>query len=208
MSEVQGEGTDQLEGKGGKGVVEVNEPYSIDVEIVGRDPILLHRYDVQEVEDKSNAPKGSKKKKTDNLESYVYRDENSHEIGIPGLCFKACLKDAAKNFQDPRSPRKCARDLVAASIRIGNFASFGTKTWAFVDRRRAVVQRNAVTRCRPAFPAGWSLRFIIEVIDPEYVSEQFLHDLVDRAGKSVGLGDFRPDFGTFRVTSFQRIELV
>lgn len=205
-SKREDEGTDQLVGKN-EGVTTIVLPYAADVELVGRDPILLHRYDCAEVKDKGAAAKGSKKKKEDNIESYVYRDEKTGEIGLPGFCLKACLADAAKYIQDPRSPRKCARDLVRASVRIGGFASFGTKEWDFIDRRRAVVQRNGITRARPAMQAGWTLRATIEVIDPEYVQPGFLHDLLHRAGVSCGLGDYRPDFGTFRIAAFRIVEL-
>lgn len=202
---LNGEGTDQLQGKQ-SGVVEVHAPFAVQVMIEGRDPILLHRYDAQEVDVKNKAAKGSKQKKTDNVESYVYRNEQG-EIGLPGIILKSCLNDAAKYFQDPRSPRKSARDLVRASLRVGGFASFGAKDWDYLDRRRVVVQRNGITRSRPAFEAGWTLRFTILVIDPEYVTKEFLHNVVTRAGLSVGLGDYRPDFGTFRLNNFELIEL-
>lgn len=201
----QDEGIDQLLGKS-EGVVRIVAPYAVTATLEGRDPILLHRYDPAEVADKGAAAKGSKKKKEDNVESYVYRNDKG-EIGLPGLVLKACLKDGAKYLQDPRSPRKCARDLVRASIRINGFASFGTKDWDYLDRRRVGLNKISITRSRPAFSPGWTLTFEIQVIDPEYVTPAFLHDLLNRAGMSVGLGDFRPDFGTFRVTNFKVIEL-
>jgi hypothetical protein len=199
-------GTDELTGKNGA-VRKPLQPYGVEVTIVGRDPILLHRYDCSAVEEKAGAAKNSKSKKTDNVESYVYRCPETNEIGLPGMVIKACLADAGKYMQDPRSPRKSARDLVRASIRIGGFSSFGKKDWDYLDRRRVVVQRNGITRSRPAFEAGWKLTFIIEVIDPEYMTPEFLQDLIQRAARCVGLCDYRPDFGTFRMVSFKVIVL-
>ena len=57
-------------------------PYSVDVEIEGVAALLMHRYDTAEVETKSAAGKGTTTKKTDNLESYTYRDPDTGKCGI------------------------------------------------------------------------------------------------------------------------------
>ena len=190
----------------GKGVIDHSQPYYVDVEIVGDEDILFHRYDVQAVEDSASAPKGSKKKKEDNLESYVYRNDKN-EIVMPGTNFKASICAAAKFSQDPRSRQKSAKDLFRAGIKVKGDASFGKKDWDFVDARRCVIKQNAISRRRPGLRAGWTLTFRMLIILPEYISEEWLQEVVERAGKTCGLGDFRPDFGTFRITSFKRVAL-
>jgi hypothetical protein len=191
-------------GKGPRGVVEPETTYAVEVEVVGTEAMLCHRYDTEAVKSKGAAKKGSKEKKTDNLESYVYRLDNG-ECGFPGLNFKAALCDAARYQQDPRSPRKSARDLFRAGIKCPGMASFGRKTWDYEDVRKCNVQRSAITRTRPAFKAGWQLKFRIDILLPEYVTEELLQSVVEQAGRVVGLGDFRPDFGTYRVVSFKRL---
>jgi hypothetical protein len=58
---------------------------------------------------------------------------------------------------------------------------------------------------RPCFD-DWELAFTLS-IDPEIFSEKLVRDLVDAAGKRIGLGDFRPackgPFGRFVVTKWQ-----
>jgi hypothetical protein len=55
---------------------------------------------------------------------------------------------------------------------------------------------------RPCFH-DWKLDFTLQV-DEEMISLKLVRDIVDAAGKRVGLGDFRPDckgpFGKFVVT--------
>ncbi len=182
----------------------VQRPYSVEVSICGTADVLFHRYDTENVEAQAKAAKGSKQKKTDNVEAYVYRCKDG-TLGLPGIVFKACLADAAKSFQDPRSPRKSARDLVRAAVAVQDGATFGKKTWDYIDKRRAVVGMAAVTRHRPALEAGWKISFVVDVLDPEYVSIEFLSELVNRAGRSLGLCDYRPDFGRFRVEKFKRL---
>lgn len=190
----------------GRGVVDIAQPYFVEVAVEGNEMILLHRYDVESVKQKAASKKGSTEKKSDNVESYVYRCENG-EIGLPGLNFKAAICEAAKFAQDPRSPRKSARDLFRAGLKVRGIASFGKKEWDTLDVRKVNVQRNAIARVRPAMLTGWKLLFTIEVLLPEYISPQWLHEVVTNAGRICGLGDFRPDFGTFMVHKFEVLKL-
>lgn len=186
----------------GKGVVELTEPFAVEVTIRGVEPMLCHRYDAESVASKAAAKKGSNEKKTDNVESYVYRLDDG-TCGFPAVNFKAALCMAAKFTQDPRSPRKSAYDLFRAGVKVRNDASFGKATWDYLDKRRVQVQRNAVARVRPAFNAGWELTYVIEVLLPEYISQELLNEIVVRTGRLIGLGDFRPDFGTFMVMKYE-----
>jgi hypothetical protein len=42
---------------------------------------------------------------------------------------------------------------------------------------------------------------------PEYVSPEMLHGLLTDAGRLVGLADFRPTYGRFRVTQFTLLDV-
>lgn len=180
------------------------KPYSVEVEIEGVAPLLMHRYDFGDVNTKAEAGKGSATKKTDNLESYLYRDPETNEIGIPAVAMKACLAEAAKSFQDPRSKRKSARDLVKASIFVSpEVAPLGKATWDYEDKQRAVVNMSCICRVRPAFKKGWRARFQINVVQPALVSKDFLEALVKNAGSFLGLLDQRPDYGRFTIRAFE-----
>jgi hypothetical protein len=65
------------------------------------------------------------------------------------------------------------------------------------------VQRNGVTRTRPAIKSGWSSSFVLLVNLPEYVSVELLHALITDAGRLIGLADFRPTYGRFQITQFE-----
>jgi hypothetical protein len=158
------------------------------------------------VKEKSDAKKGSKAKKTDNIESYVSRDEKGN-LYIPGEYIRQSIIMSAKFRQDPRSPRKSAMDLYKAGlVTMSDVCSLGVSDWDYIDRRRVVIQRSAVTRERPAMRAGWSVLCQLQVLIPEYIDESSLHDTMVNAGRLVGVGDFRPTFGRFRVDSFRRLE--
>ena len=182
-----------------------NPPFTVEAVIQGVSPILFHRWDCAAVEAKAKSKKNSKEKKTDNLESYVYRCEDG-TLGLPGINLHMAMVNAAKSKSDPRSPRKSAADLTKAILLVTpTIASFGKNTWDFEDQRRVTVQRQGITRVRPAMKEGWTLRFFITVLDSSYMDEAFLHDLLSSAGRYVGVGDFRPQFGRFNVVEFARI---
>lgn len=186
--------------------VEFQQPYRVEVSIEGVAPILFHRWNCESVESKSNAKKGSKEKKTDDVESYVYRNDKK-EICIPGEYIRGAIIAAAKFQQDPRSPRKSAADLFkAAIVSLTELASLGVKDWNYLDKRRVVIQRNAITRNRPAMAMGWKATFILQCNLPEYIDHQFLNATIQSAGKLVGLADFRPSYGRFIVTDFEVIK--
>lgn len=188
---------------GAEEVISSSLPYQVSVTIQGAADFLFHRWNNEAVEAKAKAAKGSKAKKSDDLESYVYRNEDG-ELCVPGEYLRMAIVNAAKYRQDPRSPRKSAMDLFkAAVISITPLATLGVKDWDYEDRRRVVVQRNGITRVRPAMKAGWKAAFDLQVNIPEYVDRNTLRETIEVAGRLIGLGDFRPTFGRFGIINFQ-----
>lgn len=191
---------------GGEQDIQFTMPYTAEVNIVGVADMLLHRWNCEAVAEKASAAKGSKAKKTDNIESFVYRNDDN-EICIPGEYLRGAIIAAAKFRQDPRSPRKSAMDLFkAAVVSMTPLASLGKTEWDYEDSRRVTIQRAGITRIRPAFKAGWTATFQIMVTLPEYVGPQILNEVIQQAGRLIGLADFRPTFGRFNVTKFEVIE--
>jgi hypothetical protein len=191
---------------GGANEIERSMPYRVSLTIRGEADLLFHRWNCEAVEAKSKAAKGSAAKKTDNIESYVYRNDQG-EICLPGEYLRQAVIAAAKFRQDPRSPRKSAVDLVkAAVVSLTPLASLGVTEWDYEHRCRVQVQRNGVTRVRPALRAGWQASFVFAVNLPEYVSQEMLLGLLTDAGRLVGVGDFRPTYGRFQVVAFSVLE--
>lgn len=183
--------------------IEYSEPYIAHVRITGIADMLFHRWNCEAVEEKSKAAKGSKAKKTDNIESYVYRNSDN-EICLPGEYLRQSVIHAAKFRQDPRSPRKSAMDLFKAGIvSLTPLASLGKTEWDYEHRCRVTVQRNGITRVRPAMLSGWEAEIDLLVNTPEYIRPDVLHEVINNAGRLVGVADFRPSYGRFLVSRFE-----
>jgi len=188
---------------GGKNTIEMGVPYAVFVTVEGSSDLLFHRWNCEAVDAKAKAAKNSKAKKEDDIESYVWRNQDN-ELCIPGEYFRQAIIHAAKFRQDPRSPRKSAMDLFKAGIvSLTSLASLGTIDWDYLDTRRVMIQRAGINRTRPAMQLGWTTDLEFQVLTPEYIEPAVFHDVLSTAGRLVGVGDFRPTFGRFFVKKFE-----
>lgn len=187
----------------GEDTIEASMPYTATITIEGVADILFHRWSCEGVEEKAKAAKGSKAKKSDNIESYVYRNDDG-DICLPSEYLRGAIIGAAKFRQDPRSPRKSAMDLFKAGVvATSDLVSLGIKEWDYEHRCRVTIQRNAITRTRPAIKKGWRATCDMSVLLPEYIDRHLLNDVVTNAGKLIGVGDFRPTYGRFQIVEFK-----
>jgi hypothetical protein len=78
------------------------------------------------------------------------------------------------------------------------------KTGRFHDIRgaRPPGTRGTIQRCRPRFNV-WEVRGTIQFL-PELVNEGHVRQWLDIAGRTIGLGDYRPRFGRFTVVAVAR----
>ena len=184
------------------------KPFSVAIRIRGTQDLLFHRWSNEAVAAKAEAEKGSTAKKTDDLESYVYRDDEGF-VCLPARYIIRSIVESGRNFQDPRSSRKMAKELVQASVMANELLSpvlvngKPVKEWDYEDRQRVCIMRSAITRTRPAFRKGWEAEVTLVSLVPQYVTPEFLRKLVDSAGLLIGVGDFRPSYGRFSVTHWE-----
>lgn len=191
---------------GAKKIIEGEAPYCVTVTIEGASDLLFHRWNAEAVDAKAAAAKGGRSKKTDDIESYVYRNDAGN-IAIPGEYLRQAIIAAAKFQQDPRSPRKSACDLYKAGVVSATLLSdLGTADWDYEDKRRVQVQRAGINRTRPAMKSGWRAKFDLIVNLPEYIRPVDLQSIIANAGRLIGIGDFRPTFGRFNLVGFEAIQ--
>lgn len=192
---------------GARTFIEMRVPYQVAVEITGNTDIIFHRWNCESIGIKGDGPKGSRIRKTDDLESYVYRDEDGW-ICLPGEYLLASIFHQARSLQDPRSPRKSMADLFKAGlISLTALASLGSKSWDYEYKHRVCVQRAGITRIRPAFKAGWRARFELQVVLPEYIPPDVLNATIADAGRFSGLAERRPTYGRYQITNFEPLTL-
>jgi hypothetical protein len=178
-------------------VVDVETYY---VKIVGTKPLLMHA--PVGLGDKPTRRRGEHLDPKDEAEMCLYKDPQGR-IVIPSVNVKACIRDAGCNYRI-KGRKSTFAAMIKAAIDIRPFPYIPLiygKPWV-VDVRPVVVQGNRILRARPRFD-DWALAFEIVNSDPTIIHADTLERILEDAGKYYGLGDFRPEFGTFRVEEFK-----
>ncbi len=153
------------------------------------------------------ASKGSKIPEPEvEAEAGVYRTEDG-VCAIPGIGFRSGMVKAAGAWKVPRgkgfmSSRIAHIMVVEELVELIDPETSEPLTSYRIDARRAVVQRQGITRCRPRFDK-WSGTFTIEY-DDKLVDPDIFVEIAADAGSRIGVGDYRPEkkgwFGRYSIT--------
>jgi hypothetical protein len=188
-------------------VVAALEVEVYEVRIVGVRPLLMHRPRLTDMQPRrrSEIPPPEQEAR-----EALYTDGDL--IVVPSLNVKAMLRDAGRNYRIPQR-RATYGAYIRAGVdiepspyipllnpRTGQPYRASGREWK-IDVRPAVVQMNRVLRARPRFDE-WALEFKIVNLDPGLLKRDMIHRILVDAGRFYGLGDFRPDFGLFKVERF------
>ncbi len=177
--------------------------------ITGMVPLLMHAttgLDKTHALSREAAAISSKRKKTNEDEIELQRLDFCRALYfkegvgpiIPGELVHACIRDAAKITRDGKNVTRGV--LVTDAYCPLQYEGPRTvdKLWAderFRDVRAVKVSRASIMRCRPKFE-NWSITFSLEY-DPEVLNDHTLEAIVESAGRTTGIGDYRPRFGRF-----------
>ena len=191
--------------------------YTVKVKVQGVAPLMQHRYPMPEL---ATMSKGGRKQTgaidyTQEWKEYLYADSDGM-IYQPSVHFEGAMVKAAGGLKVTGKRGKSYKDLFQANVIVTpDKISHGVVVPAeldtdadkplYIDMRPVIVNRARVVRLRPTFKTGWELEFCIEVIDDQ-VPPEIVNDVLQLAGKTVGVGDFRPKFGRFMVTHFEVVK--
>lgn len=187
--------------------------YEIDVKVRGVAPLLQHNFPMPDLASMSKGGKVQTGSQDYTKEWQGYFYANGDGIYQPAAHFEGAMVKAAVNFKIQGKRGKTFKDLFRAAVFVTpeeipfgipvpeELDTDGDKP-LYLDMRPVVVNRARVVRIRPAFKSGWELEFVIEVID-DSVSPELTQDVLSLAGKTCGVGDFRPKFGRFSVVRFE-----
>jgi len=166
--------------------------------------LLMHKFSAQaETELLSNTRKTNPKSETpaEAAEQVAYRDTEG-KLCQPAEHIYAALCKAASEFKIRGRGKKTYKDPVKGNVMVWpEFIPHQVQNYV-VDSRPVRIQRARVMRHRPLLPE-WRLRFTLQVLDSGAVPTETLQAILARAGETIGIGDYRPRFGRFRVVSFE-----
>jgi len=189
----------------------------IDIQIRGIQPLLMHRFG-EDAEAASSSKARNVKIDRGTPREQAERVANKNDDGtfyISAFAIPNAMGAAGTNYKMPGT-RKSMRFIVPSAIRIYEptitvMNGDGPAKDFEVDSRPVTIPstKGRIMRHRPRFDC-WGLEFSIGV-DDTLMELSDAQMLLEQAGLSIGVGDFRPEkrgpFGTFRVTKFvERIE--
>jgi len=185
------------------------EVRTIQITIQGTTPLLCNRFTDEAAMKASSGSAvvavGDKGSPKDQADKKLYRDE-SGKLVIPQPNLFRCILDGGKFFKAGKSKVTTQKSsLIPACLSIDalTIPIDHKDPWSVDTRPVRIPATGGRILChRPVFN-DWALSFTVE-LDTEILSPKVLRDIVDAAGKRIGLGDFRPDckgpFGKFVVT--------
>lgn len=193
----------------------------VEVEVRGTSPLLMNKMDASTLEGlrtKAKKPKaasiGTTSTPREDAERKVYlSDEGPY---VPGQNLMACFIAAGQyiRLDGKRQISNMKSTVLPGLMTLLDWAPLlkipdtdKAAAWeADVMQGRNPNGGEAVALCRPRFDE-WALTFTID-IDESEVGENTIRELIDKAGRRVGLGDFRPQrkgiFGQFVVERWER----
>ncbi len=171
----------------------------ISVSIHGLSPLLQHNFPLNGEETRTGMSKRVASANYSHEEFQKLYLNDKKLVYEPASHIEGCLTKAASEFFIKGHKGKRYTDRVKALVIVQPLQIIHKNQEWHVDIRSVVVQRSHVIRRRPCFN-DWSLDFQLIVKDPDALPPETLHEILEYAGRYVGIGDYRPKFGLFEVT--------
>lgn len=183
--------------------------YTVTVKIVGVAPLLQNRFPTPDEQPKTRRRSGEIK---DDWKQTAYLLPGTTELVQPGIHIETAMAKTATQFRIAGRGKKTYKDLVQSAVIVepeliphhltlpDDLITDPTQP-VYIDRRPVVIQRGRLLKSRVALKAGWTLDFVIRVLDDQ-IPDEILREILETAGASTGIGDFRPKYGRFEVKEF------
>ena len=192
---------------------------TVKIPIVGVSPLIVSRFDEkskQQIEEIGKADTklkqgGKKKNIVDPIEQYersIYYFADGKTCGFPAVAFKAAMVTAAyRTYGRPQTVTRSAFHIIADDPATGLVKINGEHRMREDMVRVGTINKVASPRYRAEFPA-WSAVLTVQFLEDTF-SEEDIFGLVNAAGFSCGIGEWRPEkansgsFGLFRVANIE-----
>jgi len=181
--------------------------YTINVKVEGVPPgLLMHKFSLQTEKDLQSAVKqkhATRPTAEMDAEEAAYRDDEGRLVQ-PGEHIYQALVKASGSFQVQGRGKKSYKDAVKGNVIIvPDFIPHQNSDYD-IDLRPVRIQTARVMRARP-WLKKWQLSFQIQILDEAMLPFEVLNAILVDAGEKVGIGDYRPRFGRFTVTRFEKV---
>lgn len=181
----------------------------IEIEITGITPLLMNKFTDAAALAATNGTRGamtgSRGTPREQAEKKLYTG-NAGRIMIPQPNVLRCIIDGGAFFKVGRNKVTTQKSsLIPSCVTVLGIELplHSKEDWRVDERAVRIPATGGRILCyRPIFD-DWRIEFTVD-LDTQEMTDKLLREIVDKAGKAVGLGDFRPackgPFGKFSVT--------
>lgn len=190
---------------------------TVTVPIIGTSPLIMHNWSEKakrqmlDAMQGRKAPKAPKDPEAEYTSAFYVTKDGGY--GFPVLAFKAATVEASRLYG--KTVTKVA--LRQTLFFTGEYSPAANQSLVPIDgdpKMREDVVRVGISgtdlRYRPEFPE-WSTHLTITYVKSSLTLDSVL-SLVDAAGTTVGVGEWRPekdgDFGTYRIDPTRNVEVI
>ncbi len=186
------------------------------LEGIGRG-LLMHKFCIEAYENqvKKNKAKPSPEEEAERV-AYRLAPEKESEKGqlcLPAEHFIGSLISAGAGFKQVGGGKKTYKSVLTGNLdicpeNVGLTDAKGTPLKDYkIDSRPVCIRatKGRIIRHRPLIEVGWRAEFTL-VLSDDSVPLEVIKAVLEEAGKSKCVGDFRPRFGQFRVISVDKIQ--
>ena len=178
------------------------KPTILKVEIESTKSLLMNPYLPNDKEFSKREQSGNLTPKQCAEHRLIMRDK---KIGIPNTYIHRALEQASTNFALEGKGKKTYKDIIRGYVTIEpDFIELKRAKWE-VNSRGVVIKatKGRIMRHRPEITT-YEASFNTVIKDPN-VNSQKIVNIVQYAGDRIGVGDDRPKYGLFKVTSVKEV---
>jgi hypothetical protein len=184
----------------------VNTFQDFNVTIKGIVPLMHNRYPLDAMQITKKKPRGTLFNPTEKAKECLYIDTKG-EIYQPSDHIEGALIQVGSTKSVPGQGKKTYKDQMKTNIAVmPTEIPFPNGKDYTVDTRLCVIPatRGRIPVARPRWD-NWQFNFTIRVFDETLLDRETVKELLETAGKTKGIGTYRPKFGRFEVTQFDTI---
>jgi hypothetical protein len=178
---------------------------TISVSIQGEAPgLLMHRFSEiteADLQDPVKSVNKSHPTPAEEFEMSAYRRRSDGAFVQPGEHIYQAMVKAAAQFQIQGQGKKTYKDDFKGSLLVEPRFIEHENQNAVQHQSPVRIQRARIVRTR-AHLSEWSLSFELRLLD-DNIPIDVIQAVVKLAGERIGIGDWRPRFGRWKVTHFE-----
>lgn len=181
---------------------ELTQDYNVTIK--GTVPLMHNRYPLNATDITKKEKKGKVFNAEESAKKCLYVNTKG-EIYQPADHIEGALIKVGSSINIAGGGKKTYKDQMKTNILVmPTEIPFENGKDYETDVRLAVIPatRGRVPVARPRWD-DWSFNFTIRVMDKETLDADILKQLLETAGRTQGIGTYRPKFGRFEVTKFE-----